>query len=48
MSLKSKFLSFMTKVNPSNGNETKSGIILWDIFKIVMIIYWSKNTKRFH
>ena len=48
MSLKSKFLSFMTKVNPSNGNETKSDIILWDIFKFVMIIYWSKNTKRFH
>ena len=23
----------MTKVKPNNGNETKSGIVLWDIFK---------------
>ena len=23
----------MTKVNPDNGNETKSDIFLWDIFK---------------
>ena len=26
--LKSKFLSYMAKVNPNNGNETKSGIFL--------------------
>ena len=31
---KSKFLIFMTKVNPNRGNETKSDIFLWDIFKI--------------
>ena len=30
---KSEFLSFMTKVNPNNGNETKSDIFPWDIFK---------------
>ena len=30
---KSKFLSFMTKVNPNNGNETKSNISPWGIFK---------------
>ena len=23
----------MTKLNPSNGNETKSDIFLWNIFK---------------
>ena len=32
MTFKSKFLSFMTKVNPSNENETKSDIFLWCIF----------------
>ena len=26
---KLKFLSFMTKVNPNNGNETKSDIFPW-------------------
>ena len=30
---KLKFLSFTTKVNPSNGNETKSGIFPSEIFK---------------
>ena len=30
---KSKFLSFMTKVNPNNGKETKSDIFPWDGFK---------------
>ena len=38
----------MTKVNRNNRNETKPGIILWHIFKFVIIIYWSQNTKRFH
>ena len=27
------FLSFMTKVSPNNGHETKSDILPWDIFK---------------
>ena len=30
---KSKFVSFMTKVNPKNGAEAKSDIFPWDIFK---------------
>ena len=42
---KSKFLSFMTKVNPNNGNETKSEIFPWDIFKSDIIFHWSQNTK---
>ena len=25
----------MTKVNPNNGNETKSDILLWDMFKLI-------------
>ena len=38
---KSKFLHFMTKVNPNNGIETKSDIFPWNIFKSDMIFYWS-------
>ena len=30
---KSKFLSFMTKANPNNENETKSKSFLWNILK---------------
>ena len=37
----------MTKVNPNNGNETKSDIFSWDIFKSDIIIHWSQNTKIF-
>ena len=28
------FSIFLTKVNPNNGNETKSDIFPWHIFKI--------------
>ena len=42
---KSKFLSFTTKVNPNNGNETK--FFPWDIFKSDNIFHWSQNTKIF-
>ena len=35
---KSKFLSFMNKVNPNNGNETKSDIFSCDIFKSDIIL----------
>ena len=42
---KSKFLSFMTKVNPNNGNETKSGIFLLDIFKSNIILFYQKILK---
>ena len=29
----------MTKVNPGNRNETKSDILLWDIFKSDIILH---------
>ena len=38
---KSKFLNFMTKVNPNHENKTKSDIFSWDIFKSDIIFYWS-------
>ena len=45
---KSKFLSFMTKVNPNNGNEiTKLDIFPWDIFKSHTIYFLSKDIKVF-
>ena len=37
----------MTKVNPSNGNETKSDIFPLDMFKSDIIFHWSQNTKIF-
>ena len=37
----------MTTVDPNNGNETKSDIFSWDIFKSYMIFHWSRNTKIF-
>ena len=37
--LKWKLLSFMTKVNLNNGNETKSDVFLWDIFKSDIILH---------
>ena len=37
----------MNRVNPSNGNETKSGIFPWDIFKADITFHWSQNTKIF-
>ena len=45
-----EFLSFMTKVNQSNGNETESNIFPWDIFKpgnisFFIKIYFSDSTK---
>ena len=39
MTFKSKFLNFMTKVNPNNGNETKSDTFSWDIFKSDIIFH---------
>ena len=32
----------MTKVNLNNGNETKSDIFPWDIFKFVVIYFFDK------
>ena len=37
----------MTKVNPNNGNETKSDFFPWDIFKSNKILFLSKNIKVF-
>ena len=37
----------MTKVNLNNGNETKSDIFLWDIFKSDKISFLSENIKVF-
>ena len=44
---KSKFFSFMTKVNPNNGNETISDILAWDIFKSDTTYFLSKDIKLF-
>ena len=35
----------MTKVNQSNGNETKSDIFPWDIIKSETISFLIKNIK---
>ena len=44
---KSKFLGFLTKVNPNNGNETKSEIFAWDMFKSDVISFLLKCIKVF-
>ena len=46
--LKSEFISFMTKVNPNNRNETKSDIFLRDIFKSDIIFIGRKMLKYFN
>ena len=33
----------MTKVNPSNGNERKSDIFPWDIFKSESLYFFIKK-----
>ena len=42
MTFKMKFLSFMTKVNPKNGNKTKSDIFPWGILKSDAIFFIKK------
>ena len=37
----------MTKVNPNNGNETKSDIFSFDIFESDVIYFLSKNIDVF-
>ena len=37
----------MTKLNTKNGNETKSDILAWDIFKPDLIFHWLQNTTIF-
>ena len=48
MILKIKFLSFMTKVNPNNGNKTKIDIFLMDIFKSESFFIGCKMLKYFN
>ena len=36
---KSKFLSFMTKVNPNNGNETNSDIFPWTYSNLTLFSF---------
>ena len=38
---------FMTKLNTNSGNETKSDIFPWGIFKAHTISFLSKNVKVF-
>ena len=38
----------MTKVNPNNGNESKSDIFLWEIFKSDIIFIGRKILKYFN
>ena len=38
----------MTKVNQHNGNETKSDIFPWDIFKYNNISFYEKLLKYFN
>ena len=45
---KLQFLSFMTKVNPSNGNETKSDILPMDILKFDIVFIGRKILKYFN
>ena len=37
----------MTKVNPSDGNETKFDIFPWDIFNSDALFFSSKNVNVF-
>ena len=47
MTSKIEILSFVTKVNPNNGNETKSDIFSSDIFKPDTTSISIKNIKVF-
>ena len=38
----------MTKVNRNNGNETKSNVFPWDIFKSDNISFYSKILEYFN
>ena len=44
---KSKFLNFRTSVNPNHGNETKSDMFSWGIFKSDISFHRLQNTKIF-
>ena len=36
-------ITFMTEVNLKNGNETKSDIFIWDIFKSDTLSFFIKK-----
>ena len=38
----------MTKLHPNNGNETKSDIFPWGIFKSDVITFYQKILKYFN
>ena len=37
----------MTKVNPNNGNETKSSIFPWDIFQSNTISFFCRKLFKY-
>ena len=43
MTFKSEDLSIITKVDPNNGNETKSKKFPWDIFKSDISLFIKKR-----
>ena len=45
---RSKYLSFITKVNGNNEIETKSDNFPWDIFKSDRIFFYKKVFKYFN
>ena len=47
MTFKIEIFSLVTKMNLKNGNETKSYISPWNIFKSDIIFHWLQNTKIF-
>ena len=47
MTFKTKFLRFMTIVNPGNGNETKSDIFYLGRLRSDVIYFLSKIIKVF-
>ena len=42
------FLSFMTKINPNDGNETQSDFFPWVIFKSDIIFVCRKKLNNFN
>ena len=45
---KSKYLSFITKVNPNNGKETKSDIFPWTYSNLTTYLFYQKILKYFN
>ena len=47
LTFKIKISQFYDYRIPNNGNETKSDIFAWYIFRSDIIFQWSQNTKQF-